>query len=111
MSICNVAILGENVNLEKVLPRLAEEGGFDCVSAIEFHTLEAVYNSEKWSLHLIAPDMPFFQNKDNIEFKQYIDSYLSNKAKRVLNNPSEKEFKQFLAHEMQIKVLITKCHY
>lgn len=118
MSFCNVAILGENVNLEKILPRLAQEGGFDCVSAIEFRTLKEVFSGDwrllfhgAWKLHLIAPDMPFHQHTENELFRKYINDYLEMKAIRVLTNPTENEMAQFIAHEMQVKILITKCHF
>lgn len=110
MSICNTAILGENINLELILPRLAREGGFDCISAIQFQSLEEVFNGE-WSLNLIAPDMPFHKYENNELFKKYINDYLIYKSKRIFTNPSPKQISQFVEHEMQVKILITKCHF
>lgn len=114
MSICNVAIIGENVALEAILPRLAKEGGFDSISFLEFKALEEVLELDNFGLHLIAPDMPFFQNThkhNNEDFKKYIHTYLENKAKFAYTNPTEEEIKLFKCEKLKINILIVKCHF
>lgn len=116
MSICNTVILGENINLAEICPRLAQEGGFDCITPLQFKTLEEVLNDKHWSTHLIAPNKPFFQNTHNQqEFNNYIEEYLEEKARfiygdnittQAMNLFKLESFKKIILH-----VLITKCHF